>query len=148
MPRSLTLLVVDDEPAHARLLERTLRRAGILNRIVHVGDGARALELLVAEQYNPGSLQQPPVLVVLDLNMPGMDGYQVLERLRSGNRTRHVPVIVLTTTQESEEFVRCQSLGCDAFLSKPVGYLQFLQATKRLGLVLDQANEAVNEDGV
>lgn len=140
MPDSLKLLLVEDDPAHARLFERTLRRRGIRNPIVHMGDGASALALLFAEADRADVGRMERLLIVLDLNMPGENGYEVLERLKADDRTCNIPVIVLTTTRDVLEVGRCRELGCDAVLIKPLDYHKFLGATQRLGLVLDEAS--------
>ena len=144
MPEHLKLVLVDDDPAHARLFERTLHRAGIRNRIVHVLDGATALELLFAIAGSTDSGAPEPLLIVLDINMPGVDGYQVLRRIKTDDNTRHIPVIVLTTTQEQQEVTRCRALGCDAVLFKPLDLSKFLQATEQLNLTLERADDVTS----
>ncbi len=141
-PVPLTLLVVDDDPAHVRLLERTLYRAGIRNPIVYAGDGKNLLEWLFLTKDPQLTV---PLLIILDLNMPEVDGYQVLERLKSDDRTRHMPVIVLTTTQDPQEITRCRQLDCDAFLTKPVEHEAFCATIGRLGLVLDHTTEKTTQ---
>jgi CheY-like chemotaxis protein len=136
MTGSLTLVLVDDELAHARLFERTLRRAGVRNPILHLKDGADALAWL-AKPARP-----EPLLLVLDLSMPRVDGYQVLERLQRDRSIPPVPLLVLTTTQEARDVEQCRRLGCTTFLSKPVDMEKFIAATKRLGLFLDVTTEA------
>ena len=147
MPVSSELLLVDDDPAHARLFERTLRRAGIRNRIVHVDRGTKALELLCSAARETDSAPPDPLLVVLDLNMPGMDGFELLVHLKSDARTRHLPVFVLTTTDDQKDAARCRELGCDAFLYKPVDPLRFMDATRRIGLVLQRTKRVTTGEG-
>jgi CheY-like chemotaxis protein len=76
------------------------------------------------------------LLVLLDLNLPGLDGYQVLARLKSDERTRQIPVIILTTTDDPREVERCYALGCNVYITKPVEYEQFSEAIRKLGLFL------------
>src|ERR1041384_3520439 len=111
--QSVTILLVEDDPGHARLIERNLRRALITNTIVTLGDGQQALDYLLRENPYAGATHALPLLLLLDLNLPGLDGYQVLARLKADARTKHIPVIILTTTDEPYEIQRCYALGCN-----------------------------------
>src|SRR5438876_32658 len=101
--QSITILLVEDDPGHARLIERNLRRAHITNDIVILGDGQQAVDYLFKEDTYAGATHAMPLLLLLDLNLPGLDGTQVLARLKADERTRHIPVIILTTTDEPYE---------------------------------------------
>ena len=131
-----TILLVEDDPGHARLIERNLRRALITNAIVTLGDGQQAVDYLFREHTYAGATHALPLLLLLDLNLPGLDGIQVLTRLKADTRTRHIPVIILTTTDEPYEIQRCYELGCNVYLTKPVEYEQFAEAMRKLGLFL------------
>jgi len=126
----VTILLVEDDPGHARLIEKNLRRANITNDIVKATDGQQAVDYLFS---NGRALS---LLVLLDLNLPVLDGYQVLERMKADERTKHIPVIMLTTTDDSREVSRCYELGCNVYISKPVDYEQFSEAIRKLGLFL------------
>ena len=132
----LTLLLVEDDPGHARLIEKNLRRANISNDIIKVSDGQQALDYLFAEGEYAGSEPSSPLLVLLDLNLPVLDGYQVLQRMKAEQRTKRIPVIVLTTTDAPREVSRCYELGCNVYVTKPVDYEQFSEAIRKLGLFL------------
>lgn len=134
--QSVTILLVEDDPGHARLIERNLRRAFITNEIVTLSDGQQAVDYLFRENTYAGATHVLPLLLLFDLNLPGLDGYQVLTRLKADARTRHIPVIILTTTDEPYEIKRCYTLGCNAYLTKPVEYEQFVEAMRKLGLFL------------
>ena len=134
--QSVTILLVEDDPGHARLIERNLRRALITNEIVTLSDGQQAVDYLLREHTYAGATHALPLLLLLDLNLPGLDGYQVLARLKADERTRHIPVIILTTTEEPHEVKRCYALGCNIYLTKPVEYEQFAEAIGKLGLFL------------
>ena len=138
MPRTqeLTILLAEDDPGHARLIEKNLRRSGIRNEIVTVTDGQQALDYLLGEGDHTETERPSPLLVLLDLNLPVLDGYQVLERMKADKRTRRIPVIVLTTTDDPREVSRCYDLGCSVWITKPVDYAQFSKAIMRLGLFL------------
>lgn len=132
----VTILLAEDDLGHAALIEKNLRRAKIANRIITVGDGQAALECLFGEANWATEKPVGPVLMLLDLNMPVLDGYQVLERMRADQRTRRIPVIVLTTTDDHREVDRCYDLGCNAYVTKPVDYTRFCEAVHTLGLFL------------
>jgi CheY-like chemotaxis protein len=128
--QEVTILLVEDDAGHARLIEKNLRRSSITNEIITVSDGQQALDYL-----SRGKRPQP-LLVLLDLNLPVLDGYQVLERMKADERTRRIPVIVLTTTDDPREMSRCYNLGCNVYITKPVDYEQFSEAIHKLGLFL------------
>ncbi len=128
--REVIILLVEDDPGHARLITKNLQRASIMNKIVHLINGQQAIEYLFDETCTA------PLLVLLDLNMPVLDGYQVLERIRAHERTKRIPVVVLTTTDDVREVSRCYDLGCNVYITKPVDYQQFSDAIRRLGLFL------------
>ena len=132
----ITILLVEDDPGHARLIERNLRRAHITNDIVTLIDGQQAVDYLFKEDTYAGATHGLPLLLLLDLNLPGLDGTQVLARLKADARTRHIPIIILTTTDEPYEIQRCYALGCNIYLTKPVEYEQFAEAIRKLGLFL------------
>jgi len=132
----VTILLAEDDPGHAHLIEKNLRRANIANRIITVGDGQAALECLFGEANWAGEKPVGPMLVLLDLNMPVLDGYQVLERMKADERTRRIPVVVLTTTDDPREVDRCYGLGCNVYVTKPLDYEHFSEAVRKLGLFL------------
>lgn len=126
----VTILLVDDDPGHLRLIEKNLRRASLTNPIVKVEDGQAALDYLDSRDGDQN------LLMLLDLNMPVLSGYQVLARLRADNRTKRIPVIILTTTNDPREVDRCYDLGCNVYVTKPVDYEHFCAAIQKLGLLL------------
>ena len=131
-----TILLVEDDPGHARLIEKNLRRSNVMNGVIKASNGQQALDYLFSEGQYAGTERASPLLVLLDLNMPVLDGYQVLERMKSDERTRHIPVIMLTTTDDTREVSRCYDLGCSVYVTKPVDYEQFTLAIRNLGLFL------------
>jgi len=133
---SVTILLVEDDPGHARLIERNLRRAHITNEIVILGDGQQALDYLFKERTYAGATHTLSLLLLLDLNLPQLDGYQVLACLKADARTKHIPVIILTTMDDAYEIERCYALGCSVFITKPIAYKQFEEAIRKLGLFL------------
>jgi CheY-like chemotaxis protein len=134
--QDVTILLVEDDPGHARLIEKNLRRANIKNEIAFATNGQEALDYLFCEGEYANNKHASHLLVLLDLNMPVLDGYQVLERMKKDERTKRIPVVILTTTDDSREVARCYELGCNVYISKPVDYEQFSEAIRKLGLFL------------
>jgi len=133
---AVTILLVEDDPGHARLIERNLRRSNVANEVTVLHDGQQAVDFMFSEGEYAGMEPPTPVLVLLDLNMPVLDGYQVLKRIKSDERTKRIPVIILTTTDDRREVERCYDLGCNVYITKPVDYDQFCEAIRKIGLFL------------
>ncbi|MEO5362707.1 MAG: response regulator [Magnetococcus sp. DMHC-8] len=133
----VTILMVEDEDAHASLIERNLRRGGITNPLVRLRNGREALDYL----FNRGEFadQQRPryLLVLLDLNMPEVNGYQVIHAMKEHEDCRVIPVIILTTTDDPQEVQRCYDLGCNNFVTKPVNPLAFAKTIQDMGLLVN-----------
>jgi CheY-like chemotaxis protein len=128
------LVVVEDDPGHARLIERNLRRAHLPYTLVLLGDGQAAIDYLLLAREEQGMAQLPqPYIVLLDLNLPGCPGVEVLTRLKSDARTKHIPVIILTMSDERHEIETCYALGCNAYFIKPIAYDQFVEVIRKLG---------------
>ncbi len=134
--QEVKILLVEDDPGHARLIEKNLRRSKINNKIAMVSDGQQALDYLFGQGEYAGSERPSPLLVLLDLNLPVLDGYQVLQHMKADEHTKHIPVVVLTTTDDAREVSRCYELGCNVYITKPVDYDQFSEAIHKLGLFL------------
>jgi CheY-like chemotaxis protein len=132
----LLILLAEDDPGHGELIQRNLRRSGFLNEVVHVTDGRQALDFIEAQGKFSGRELNSGILLLLDINMPQIDGVEVLRRLKANPRTEKIPVIMLTTTDDPREIDRCYQLGCSAFITKPVAYEPFIETVRRLGLFL------------
>ena len=134
--QDVTILLVEDDPGHTRLIEKNLRRANIKNEIAFATNGQEALDYLFREGAYANTKHTSHMLVMLDLNMPVLDGYQVLERMKKDERTKRIPVVILTTTDDPREVRKCYELGCNVYITKPVDYEQFSDAIRKLGLFL------------
>lgn len=132
----VTIILVEDDPGHARLIEKNLRRAGLANRIVILTDGRMAVDYLSNGEESVPPHGAPPAIILLDLNLPVLDGYQVLQRLKGNDATRPIPVVVLTTTDNPQEIARCYELGCSICFTKPLDYERFSEAIRSLGHLL------------
>lgn len=132
----VTILLVEDDPGHAQLIEKNLRRAGITNAIVKLADGQKCVDFLFKKGEYSGDDHRPPLLILLDLNLPVLLGYQVLAAIKGDARTRAIPVVILTTTDNPQDISRCYELGCNAYMTKPVDYEQFSEVIRKLALFL------------
>ena len=140
----VSIVLIEDDDGHATLVERNLRRSGISNGFVRFSDGQQALDYFFgAPGADPGAPPGVPsredlanFVVLLDLRMPRVDGFEVLRRLKADPVTAAVPVIVLTTTDDPREIERCYELGCNVYITKPVEYDAFIEAVRRLGFFL------------
>ena len=133
--RPVTIVMIEDDDGHARLIEKNIRRAGINNLIRHFTDGTQALDYLHNDESGPAL--NGPALILLDLNLPDMSGTDILARIKSDDSPlRRTPVVELTTTDDKLEVQRCYDLGCNVYITKPVNYESFAQAIKQLGLFL------------
>ena len=134
--KHVTIILAEDDEGHAILTERNLRRAGIDNEIKWCENGQVALDYIQGKGEFEGDPHKANALLLLDLNMPVLDGYHVLKQLKAADDTKRLPVIILTTTDDSREVKRCYDLGCNIYITKPVDYEGFNKAIRELGLFL------------
>lgn len=133
-----TILLVEDNPDDEELTLLAFRKNNISNSITVARDGAEALDYL----FGPGSETRPlPFLILLDLNLPKLDGLEVLRRIRSEERTKLLPVVVLTSSKEEKDRFASYSLGCNSYVRKPVSFSEFVEAARQLGLYWLLINE-------
>jgi CheY-like chemotaxis protein len=134
--REVTILIAEDDTGHARLIEKNLVRAGLHNGMRRFENGQALLDFLF--RHGPGRHREAdtPYLILLDIRMPGVDGVEVLRRIKADAALRRVPVIMLTTTDDPREVERCHDLGCSSYIVKPVDYEKFAEAVKSLGLYI------------
>ena len=128
-----TILLVEDDAGHARLIEKNLRRASVVNTLHSVDDGQKAVDFIFAEGEFAGQELPEALIVLLDLNLPVLDGYQVLERIKADERTKQIPVVILTTTDNPHEISRCYELGCNVYVTKPSNMRNFLKRFRTWG---------------
>ncbi len=131
---SKTILLVEDNPDDEMLMLRALEKNRIANEVVITRDGAEALDYLFARgEYSGRDINVMPQLMLLDLKLPKISGLEVLRQLRSDERTRYIPIVVLTSSSEQEDVIKSYDLGANSFVQKPVDFDQFVEATKQLG---------------
>jgi CheY-like chemotaxis protein len=138
---SKTILLVEDDPDDEALAVRALKQQRITNDIVVVRDGVEALDFLFCTGAYAARDPEPPFVVLLDLKLPKLDGLEVLCRLRADDRTRFVPVVVLTSSDEEQDIMRGYSLGANSYVRKPIDFSQFSEAVRQLGLYWLLLNE-------
>lgn len=136
LPQAIHIILAEDDDGHAVLVQRNLERSGLVNGFTRVRDGQEALDFLRGEGAFAGKTLPDQVLLLLDINMPRVDGVEVLRQIRLDRRIATVPIIVLTTTDDPREIRRCYQLGCNVYVTKPVDYQAFIEAIQRLGLFL------------
>jgi len=129
-----TILLVEDDPDDEALILRELRRSNVANPVFVVRDGAEALELLHATGGDAGKDTVLPQLVLLDLELPKIDGLEVLRRLRADPRTSTVPVVILTSSDDEHDRIQGLALGAHHYVRKPLGFIALAAAVRHLGL--------------
>jgi CheY-like chemotaxis protein len=132
--KPVTIVMIEDDEGHARLIEKNIRRAGVNNEIVPFTDGTSALNYLMGADGSGEVSRGRQLLVLLDLNLPDMTGVDILEKVKGNEHTRLTPVVVLTTTDDQREIQRCYDLGANVYITKPVDYDGFANAIRQLGL--------------
>ena len=132
--KPVTIIMIEDDDGHARLIEKNIRRAGVNNEIIAFADGSSALSYLLGPDGSGEASARRQMLVLLDLNLPDMTGIDVLVKIKSNIHLKRTPVVVLTTTDDNREIQRCYDLGANVYITKPVNYDGFANAIRQLGL--------------
>jgi CheY-like chemotaxis protein len=130
----VSIVMIEDDEGHARLIERNVRRAGVNNEITTFTSGTAALDYLLGPDGSGEVNAKRSILILLDLNLPDMTGVDILAKVKSNAHLRRSPVIVLTTTDDQREIQRCYDLGANVYITKPVDYDNFANAIRQLGL--------------
>ncbi len=129
------VLLVEDNPRDIELTVRALKKHNLANKLHVIKDGAEALDFVFATgAYANRKIENTPKVILLDLKLPKVDGLEVLRRIRSDERTKYIPVVVVTCSQEERDIVESYKLGANSFVTKPVDFKNFAQAVAELGL--------------
>ena len=136
------ILLVEDNPDDVDLTLRAFKKSNILNEVVIARDGAEALDYLFGTGTHAGrDLNIMPAIIMLDLNLPKIDGLEVLRRLRADERTKFLPVVILTSSSEEQDMLNSYKLSANSYVRKPVDFTQFTEAVRQLGLYWLLLNE-------
>jgi CheY-like chemotaxis protein len=132
--KPVTIIMIEDDEGHARLIEKNVRRAGVNNKIIPFTNGTDALAYLFGRDGSGNESAGRQLLILLDLNLPDMTGVDILARIKNNIHLKRSPVVVLTTTDDAREIQRCYDLGANVYITKPVNYEGFANAIRQLGL--------------
>jgi len=131
----IEILLVEDSVSDAELTIRALKKHNMANKLVHLENGAEALDYLFANgAYSEREVKNVPKLILLDINMPKVGGIEVLKQIKGDERTRKIPVIILTSSKEDPDIDKCYDLGANSYVVKPVGFESFMKAVSELGM--------------
>ena len=128
---AVEIVLVEDSPSDAELITRSLKKCNLANRIVILKDGVEALEYLLGQ--GAGTTMPAPRVVLLDVNLPKVDGLEVLRRIKADERTKDIPVVMLTSSNQERDIAAAYQLGANSFVTKPIKFDEFAQAVADLG---------------
>ena len=134
MTMPVTIIMIEDDEGHARLIERNIRRSGVNNEIMPFTNGTDAVKYLLGADGTGLDHKGRALLILLDLNLPDMTGIDILRMVKQNSFLKSAPVVILTTTDDAQEIKRCYELGCNVYITKPVNYESFANAIRQLGL--------------
>ncbi|MFI5397157.1 MAG: response regulator [Candidatus Binatia bacterium] len=136
--KPVVILLVEDDDGHARLLEKNLRRAGVVNRLMRVADGQEAVDYFSrASSFQDNNAYPLPSIVLLDVRMPRLDGFEVLAHLKGDPQLLNIPVIMLTSTDNQAEINKAYQMGANGYVVKPVGVEAFIDRVGKLGMFIE-----------
>jgi len=135
MNSDIQLLLVEDNSSDAEMTINALKKNGLANKLLHLKDGAAALDYIFGEgKYEGRRVEDTPRVILLDLKMPKVNGIEVLEKIRLDERTKRIPVVILTSSKEDPDIQKCYNLGANSYVVKPVEFDKFQKAVSDLGL--------------
>lgn len=138
------IVLVEDNPDDVELTRLALKKNLIMNEVIVLNDGVRALEyLLCTGDCAARDIHDKPAVVLLDINLPRINGVEVLQRLRNDERTRYLPVVILTSSDQEQDLVNAYKFGCNSYIRKPVKFDDFSEAVRQLGLYWLLLNETI-----
>ena len=133
--KAVEILLVEDNPRDAELTIRALKKKQLDLKLFHVGDGVEALDFLFARgNFADRNMQEPPKVILLDLKLPRVDGLEVLRTIKEDDRTRTIPVVIVTSSAEDPDISKAYKLGANSYVIKPVQFESFIEAVSKLGL--------------
>lgn len=133
--QEVDILLVEDNLSDATLTIMALKNKNLANKLLHVKDGAEALDYIFAQgAFSNRKIEETPKVILLDINMPKVNGLEVLKKMKSDDRTRRIPVVILTSSNEDRDLIECYKLGANSYIVKPVDFDKFTEAVAELGL--------------
>ena len=139
------ILLVEDNPHDAELTIRALKKANLANQLIHLSDGAEALDFLFAKgMYADRNANNRPKVILLDIKMPKVDGIEVLRQLKLNDSTRTIPVVIMTSSKEEQDILTSYDLGVDSYVVKPVDFEGFAKAVSQLGFYWLITNQSID----
>ncbi|MFQ6029006.1 MAG: response regulator, partial [Dehalococcoidia bacterium] len=137
MPDGMTVLMAEDDQGHAALIERNLRRSDVRNEIIQFGDGQEVLNFLFRKGGNIQRVIGASYVLLLDIQMPGVNGMEVLRDVKQDEELKKMPIVMLTTTADPSTVEQCHALGCSCYVTKPIEYDRFVDVITQLGHFLN-----------
>ena len=142
MENGIEILLIEDNPHEAELTIRALKKQNLVNKLVHIDDGAEALDFIFSRgKYVANGKIQQPKLILLDLKLPKIDGIEILKQIKAHEKTKMIPVVVLTSSKEEKDIMDTYSLGVNSYITKPVNFESFSKAVVEVGLYWMVLNE-------
>lgn len=139
------ILLVEDNPHDAEMTIRALRRVNLANKLIHVKDGAEALDFIFSKGvYSERNMDDKPKVILLDIKMPKVDGIEVLRQLKADEKTRSIPVVIMTSSKEEQDIITSYDIGVNSYVVKPVDFEGFAKAVSQLGyywLITNQSTQ-------
>jgi two-component system response regulator len=135
MNHEIEILLIEDNMNDAELTIRALKKNNLANKLVHLKDGTEAIDFIFAEgNYSGRKVENVPKVILLDLKMPKLNGIEVLKKIKADERTKKIPVVILTSSNEDPDIQECYRLGVNSYVVKPVQFEQFVKSISELGL--------------
>lgn len=140
---NIEIILVEDSLEDANLIMRSLKKHNLGNSIIHLKDGAEALDFIFAEgEYASRKIEDKPKLILLDLKMPKVDGLEVLRAIKADQRTKTIPIVIMTSSREDRDLLESYELGVNSYVVKPVSFENFAQAVAELGMYWLMVNQS------
>jgi len=134
--KEMIILIAEDDDGHAELIREGLEESGVCNKMIRFSNGEDVWHFLSGNGDDMVRNKSKNYLLLLDINMPKMDGVEVLKRMKSDEELKEIPVMMLTTTDDPREVEACYKIGCNMYITKPVDFVKFTETLKRLGLFI------------
>lgn len=131
------IVIADDDDGHAELIKEALEDAGICNKMIRFPNGDETWNFFNNKDSENAISQDKNYLLLLDINMPILDGIEVLRRMKANKELKEIPIIMLTTTDDPKEIEECYKIGCNFYITKPVDFVKFAETLRRLGLFIE-----------